>query len=521
MLDKLVFFNTVHTGDVFVSRGVVRWMMNHIEAKHYCYQHQWNHKILKDFKILAKENLIVSRARKDRGQRWSIKNKVLMANVSYMVNTEYWKRTTLTTLLSALKGELKKLFNMNINITEEDIIPEVDYGYYSVDKINDFMYRNRNRPKVFVSNNQCLSGQAHNFNMDQVALNLAKKYQDVLFIVSNKKQGQFSKGNLVYASDLVTDKGPDLIECSYIGSHSNLILTRGSGPATFCLTKENMERRDVKFIGFCIHETAMHIGLNEYFENKFFNKLVINPNQAYVFSEPFVKSLSEKTLGIPRKKSKNYSVLFLGKKNDTLCSMAFELCKEKFGVVTPCFGEWGEPLPFNAKNWNGDLIISYLSRWIVPKDMLDKARIAAINFHPASPDYPGAGCFNFAIYERASEYGVTCHHMSPKVDSGKIIKVNTFPLVRETVESIINKTHKELYKLFEEIVNEISETGVLPESEFKWSKKPYRIKQVDELSEIKPGMTEEEIRLRIRATSYKNFKPFTMIGNTKFVLAED
>ena len=57
-----------------------------------------------------------------------------------------------------------------------------------------------------------------------------------------------------------------------------------------------------------------------------------------------------------------------------------------------------------------------------------KSKTAAINFHPASPEYPGTGCNNFALYENAGEYGVTCHYMAPKADTGKIIKVKRFPV---------------------------------------------------------------------------------------------
>jgi methionyl-tRNA formyltransferase len=59
---------------------------------------------------------------------------------------------------------------------------------------------------------------------------------------------------------------------------------------------------------------------------------------------------------------------------------------------------------------------------------LDRAKHAAFNFHPGSPDYPGIGCLNFELYEEAREYGVTCHHMVPKVDTGGIIAVKHFAI---------------------------------------------------------------------------------------------
>ena len=48
-----------------------------------------------------------------------------------------------------------------------------------------------------------------------------------------------------------------------------------------------------------------------------------------------------------------------------------------------------------------DLLISYISTWIVPKAVLAKTKRWNINFHPGSLEYPGIGCFNFAIFDSA------------------------------------------------------------------------------------------------------------------------
>ena len=81
-----------------------------------------------------------------------------------------------------------------------------------------------------------------------------------------------------------------------------------------------------------------------------------------------------------------------------------------------------------------DIIISYISNWIIPEIVLQKTKRWNINFHPGPPEYPGTGCFNFAIYDSAENYGATAHIMDPLVDRGKIISVKRFPLdVHDTV----------------------------------------------------------------------------------------
>jgi methionyl-tRNA formyltransferase len=103
----------------------------------------------------------------------------------------------------------------------------------------------------------------------------------------------------------------------------------------------------------------------------------------------------------------NFSLLFLGKANDSDCARALAFCQQNFAQLTYCLGKWGDPLSDDIRRWEGDYLISFLSRWVIPEDLLKRARRAAINFHPASPEYHGIGCNNFALYENAREYGVT------------------------------------------------------------------------------------------------------------------
>lgn len=216
------------------------------------------------------------------------------------------------------------------------------------------------------------------------------------------------------------------------------------------------------------------------------------------------------------------SILFLGKEEDPYCAKALEFCQSYFKEVTACLGVWGDPLPRKAAEWQGDYIISYLSRWVVPDSLLKKADIAAINFHPASPDYPGIGCNNFALYENASEYGVTCHHMFPKVDTGEIIAVRRFPISpSDDVASLLTQTYETQLSLFYELIGGIASGKSLPTSDETWTRKPFTRKEFNQLFIITPDMSQEEIAKRIRATNYKNWKPYIVLGDYTFELKTD
>lgn len=211
------------------------------------------------------------------------------------------------------------------------------------------------------------------------------------------------------------------------------------------------------------------------------------------------------------------SLLFLGKAEDPDCARALDFCKENFSNVTYCLGKWGDPLPENIRKWEGDYIISYLSRWVIPQELLDRAKKAAINFHPASPEYPGIGCNNFALYEDAKEYGVTCHHMASKVDTGNIIAVKRFPISPEdNVEILLKHTYENQIALFFEIATLMAEGKELPTSPEKWTRPPFSRKQFNELFKITPEMSADEVQRRIRAISYGPWQPYIEIHGHRF-----
>ncbi len=149
--------------------------------------------------------------------------------------------------------------------------------------------------------------------------------------------------------------------------------------------------------------------------------------------------------------------------------------------------------------------------------MLARARKAAINFHPASPDYPGIGCNNFALYENAAEYGVTCHHMAAHVDTGGIIAVRRFPILPEdTVATLLERTYENQIALFMEIAALMAEGKDLPAGGETWTRRPFTRKEFNALFRITADMSPAEIARRIRAVSYGPYQPFMEVQGFRF-----
>ena len=195
-------------------------------------------------------------------------------------------------------------------------------------------------------------------------------------------------------------------------------------------------------------------------------------------------------------------LLFLTK-DKPFSKEAAELTKRHFPKTTVILGNAQEPIKQDIYDGAYDYIISYISPWIVPERALKKVKIAAINLHPGPPEYPGIGCTNFAVYNNESEFGITVHHMKARVDSGRIIAVERFPIFEaDTVYSLTQRCYAFIYIAFIKTLNAIVKGEPLPESSEVWKRDPYTRKELNDLCRITGGMDDEEIRKRIKATTY-------------------
>ena len=95
---------------------------------------------------------------------------------------------------------------------------------------------------------------------------------------------------------------------------------------------------------------------------------------------------------------------------------------------------------------NYDYLISFLNPVFINKSIRNKIKKKSYNFHPGPPEYPGFGCYNFALLDKTKFYGSTIHLIDNKLDSGEIVSVKKFKISYEniTLEKLISRTHKNL-----------------------------------------------------------------------------
>ena len=183
-----------------------------------------------------------------------------------------------------------------------------------------------------------------------------------------------------------------------------------------------------------------------------------------------------------------------------------------------------DSLPSEYNNWKGDYILHMKSYYILPKSLINGALKAAINFHPGSPDYPGSGCVNWALYNNEKTTAITIHFLNEYIDNGKIIKVYEIPIMPcDSIETILPRVHMKQLSAFYDIVTTIVKFDPIILKQYaeinkniKWSTKVGRIRQVDRLQVVDKNIPQEELEKVIRATAIGKFGPRLKLHGHEF-----
>ena len=157
---------------------------------------------------------------------------------------------------------------------------------------------------------------------------------------------------------------------------------------------------------------------------------------------------------------------------------------------------------------NYDYLISFLNSMYINKSERKKIKRNSFNVHPGPPEYPGFGCYNFAMLDKVNFYGSTVHIINDKFDSGKIINVKKFKFSYKkfNLEKLIRKTHENIIKQAKDFINDIQNKKLKIEGNLKWKKKAYTKKEFETAREIKLNDTRKNVLKKIKAFSYKNYE---------------
>jgi len=112
-----------------------------------------------------------------------------------------------------------------------------------------------------------------------------------------------------------------------------------------------------------------------------------------------------------------------------------------------------------------DVVISFLFWKLIREPLISLGRLGCLNFHPAPlPDFRGLGGYNVAILEGLDRWGVSCHFVDERFDTGDLVEVDRFPIDShaETAFSLDLRSQDRLLALFQRVMGRALADEELP-----------------------------------------------------------
>jgi methionyl-tRNA formyltransferase len=127
--------------------------------------------------------------------------------------------------------------------------------------------------------------------------------------------------------------------------------------------------------------------------------------------------------------------------------------------------------------------------------------MGCLNFHPAPlPDFRGLGGYNVAILEGLGEWGVSCHFVDERFDTGDLVEVERFPIDAdaETAFSLDLQSQARLVRLFERVMQRALAGEELPRKPQGQGRYVTR-EEFESLRVVRPG---DDVERKLRAFWY-------------------
>lgn len=249
MWNKVIFYNHFGNGDLHESREFVKDIMQIIPAESYYYAHAKFPGILRDIPNLLHTEIDATMDGMSPFFRWG---GTLLINTWIGRDSKY-----VLPGIGCTIGENYRMFNdilyaMRVRFLTKrviDYIPVIDYSFFDVGRVDDYLANRCGRKKVLICNGDVQSNQASNFDFGPIIERLCKEYPEFDFIITRKID--FSSYNLFSTDSIImSNTGCDLNEISYLSRGCDVIVGRSSGPFLFCQTKENWMNFRKTFISF-------------------------------------------------------------------------------------------------------------------------------------------------------------------------------------------------------------------------------------------------------------------------------
>ena len=239
-INFILFYSDGHNGDVHYSKEFVKYLVKNVSIP--CeYNIRCDASILKDSDIVVNKDRFNSILRQYSQEEivYFEKEKLLLINtwIGSSKGKFMWKDEAGCSLTANFNKYSELFDRLGIKLLRPmDYIPEMNWEKCDTKQIDDFFQNHLLEKTILICNGPVRSGQSENIDLNPIVDKLANLNSKILFVLTDNEK-RINKNNIVYTSDIIKTNGSDLNEIAYIGTKSNVIFGRASGPFCFCHNK--------------------------------------------------------------------------------------------------------------------------------------------------------------------------------------------------------------------------------------------------------------------------------------------
>ena len=251
-LDRLVFYNAHHFGDLHVSQELVKAIITRVRAESYEYFHigvgrdilwglpEVEHKSLSGLPINIQESRRPIIFTEDKRTAY--------------VNTWYGASPSFIGIASCT---LKTLYNLFLAIAFELDVQLPPLGSWAIPASPSVVFNGYDRALVLIANCMPMSEQATEIDLHAIVDDLVRECPRAIFMFTNPPPVGPRHSGALYVDEMFGTE-ENLRECVVVADHADVIVGQSSGPYTFALNKRNLLDSNKTFICFCKAKRVAH-----------------------------------------------------------------------------------------------------------------------------------------------------------------------------------------------------------------------------------------------------------------------
>lgn len=254
MMNKIIFFNHFHKGDLHTHKEFIRHIQSELPNVEFEYMHNNAEKLTAELNI----PLVDSPNELNNKEPFYMDEDALYINSWVGCNWDVFCKhggINMLTLYEQWEGivaQINDVFDTDIKLREEkeSYLPKINYNALSITGVDQYINSTVGARKILICNNVPQSNQSFGSDMREHILPFAEMYPDTHFICTNKFDTD-GHSNIKFTADII---GPvedgDLQEISYLSTYCDVIVGKNSGPFVFCETYDNYMDETKTFVSF-------------------------------------------------------------------------------------------------------------------------------------------------------------------------------------------------------------------------------------------------------------------------------